>query len=29
MIALLTDGKANVASDGTAQRETAMAEAAE
>lgn len=28
-IALLTDGKANVASDGTAQRETAMAEAAD
>lgn len=28
-IALLTDGKANVASDGTARRETAMAEAAE
>lgn len=28
-IAVLTDGKANVASDGTAKRETAMAEAAE
>lgn len=28
-IALLTDGKANVASDGTARRETAMAEATE
>lgn len=28
-IAVLTDGKANVASDGTAQRETAMAEAAD
>ncbi len=28
-IALLTDGKANVASDGTARRQTAMAEATE